>query len=301
MSGLAALAAARDRRLPVVQTFHALGHVKRRHQGEQDTSPAGRVPAEQAIARCADRVIATCEDELFELIRIGAPRRSVAVVPCGVDTAAFSPQGPTLTRGSHPRLVALGRLVPRKGVAEVITALARVPDAELLVGGGPPIGDDPDADPDLLRLHSIAAAAGVAERVRFLGAVARDDVPALLRSADAVVCAPWYEPFGMVPLEAMACARAVVATAVGGMKDTVVDRVTGLLVPPHDPNALAHALRSVVADPTMTTAYGIAGHDRVLARYAWTRITTATEAVYQQVLDDRCSTAGDAHAVRETG
>jgi D-inositol-3-phosphate glycosyltransferase len=301
MSGLAALAAARDRELPVVQTFHALGHVKRRHQGEQDTSPAGRMAAERAIARRADRVIATCEDELFELLHIGAPRRAVAVVPCGVDTDAFDPQGPTLTRGSRPRLVALGRLVPRKGVAEVITALARVPDAELLVGGGPPLGDDPDADPDLLRLHRGAVAAGVAERVRFLGAVARADVPALLRSADAVVCAPWYEPFGMVPLEAMACGRAVVATAVGGMKDTVVDRVTGLLVPPRDPNALAHALRGVFADRAMTAAYGMAGRDRVLARYAWPRIAAATEAVYQQVLDDRRNTASDTDAVREAG
>jgi glycosyltransferase involved in cell wall biosynthesis len=287
MSGLASLAAVRDLDVPLVQTFHALGHVKRRHQGEEDTSPTGRVSAEQVIARRADRVVATCEDELFELVRMGTQRRRVSIVPCGVDTEAFRPDGPTLTRTDRPRLVAIGRLVRRKGVDDVITALSRVPEAELLVGGGPPAGEDPAADPDLGRLFAAAEAAGVSDRVRFLGAVAREDVPPLLRSADAVVCAPWYEPFGMVPLEAMACGRAVVASAVGGMKDSVVDRVTGVHVPPRNPDALAHALRGLLADRAMPVAYGIAGRDRVLSRYAWPRITAATEAVYREVLEQR--------------
>lgn len=287
MSGLAALAAVRGLDVPLAQTFHALGHVKRRHQGGDDTSPTGRVSAEQVIARRADRVVATCEDELFELIRMGTPRRNVSIVPCGVDVDTFTPNGPTLTRTERPRLVTIGRLVPRKGMDEVITALSRVPDAELLVGGGPPGGEDPDTDPDLRRLHRVAAAAGVADRVRFLGAVNREDVPALLRSADAVVCTPWYEPFGMVPLEAMACGKPVVATAVGGIKDTVVDGVTGVLVPPRNPDALAHALRDLLADKAMSIAYGIAGRDRVLSRYAWPRIATATEAVYRDLLERR--------------
>jgi D-inositol-3-phosphate glycosyltransferase len=289
MSGLAAVAAVRGLDVPLAQTFHALGHVKRRHQGADDTSPTGRVSAEQVIARRADRVVATCEDELFELIRMGTSRRNVSIVPCGVDVDTFTPNGPTLTRTERPRLVTLGRLVPRKGMDDIITALARVPDAELLVGGGPPRGEDPDTDPDLLRLHKVAAAAGVADRVRFLGAVTREDVPALLRSADAVVCAPWYEPFGMVPLEAMACARPVVATAVGGIKDTVVDGVTGVLVPPRNPDALGRALRDLLADRAMAGAYGIAGRDRVLARYSWPRIAAATEVVYRDLVDRRRS------------
>jgi glycosyltransferase involved in cell wall biosynthesis len=287
MSGLAAVAAVRELDVPVLQTFHALGHVKRRHQGEDDTSPRGRVSAEQVIARRVDRVVATCEDELFELLRLGAPRRSVSIVPCGVDVGTFTPHGPTITRTQRPRLVSIGRLVPRKGVDDVLAALVRVPEAELLVGGGPALGDSPETDPDLNRLHRTAAAVGVADRVRFLGAVRRANVPALLRSADAVVCAPWYEPFGMVPLEAMACGRAVVATAVGGMRDTVVDRVTGMLVPPHQPEVLGHALRELIADRAMASAYGIAGRDRVLARYSWPRICAATEAVYHDVLERR--------------
>ena len=294
MSGLAALSAAGD--LPVVQTFHALGSVKRRHQGGDDTSPPGRVAAERAVAGRVDRIVATCTDEMFELARLGAPRRRTAVVPCGVDTAAFTPDGPVHPRGDRPRLVVLGRLVRRKGIDEVIVALRRLPGVELLVAGGPPGSGGADRgapdgvlarDPDARRLSRLAESAGVADRVRLLGAVARADVPALLRSADAVVCVPWYEPFGIVPLEAMACGRPVVGAAVGGIQDTVVDQVTGLLVPPRRPDALAAALRGLLATPTRALAFGIAGRDRVLARYGWDRIAEATAAVYDEDLAER--------------
>jgi D-inositol-3-phosphate glycosyltransferase len=285
MSGMAALAAAHGR-FPVVQTFHALGSVKRRHQGADDTSPDGRVGAELAVARQADRVLATCTDEMFELARMGAPRRRMTVVPYGVDTTEFTPDGPVAPRGERPRLLSLGRLVRRKGIDEVIDALRRVPAAELVIAGG-----EGDGDPDAARLRECARRAGTADRVRLVGPVARGDVPALLRSADAVVSVPWYEPFGMVPLEAMACGRPVVASSVGGIQDTVVDQVTGLLVPPRRPDALAGALRDVIASPTMGAAYGIAGRDRVLARYDWERVAAATAQVYGEVVAARARRA----------
>jgi hypothetical protein len=122
MSGMAALAAARDQRIPVVQTFHALGAVKRRHQRAEDSSPPERIATERAIARGADRVIATCSDEVFELARMGVPRGRTAVVPCGVDLDLFSPGGPVAARTARPRLLSVGRLVRRKGVDETIRA-----------------------------------------------------------------------------------------------------------------------------------------------------------------------------------
>jgi D-inositol-3-phosphate glycosyltransferase len=281
MSGMVALAAAGGR-FPVVQTFHALGSVQRRHQGADDTSPDGRVRAELAVARQADHVLATCTEEVFELARMGAPRRRMTVVPCGVDTAEFTPDGPAAPRGERPRLVSLGRLVRRKGVDEVIEAMRRMPAAELVVAGG-----EGEGDPDAARLRECAQRARVADRVSIVGPVARSDVPALLRSADAVACVPWYEPFGMVPLEAMACGRPVVASAVGGIQDTVVDQVTGLLVPPRRPDVLAAALRDLLGSPTMGAAYGIAGRDRVLARYDWERVAGATAQVYGEVVAGR--------------
>ncbi|MDT7582073.1 MAG: hypothetical protein QOK35_3337 [Pseudonocardiales bacterium] len=296
MSGMTAVSAATSLDLPVVQTFHALGSVKRRHQGADDTSPSGRVAAERAVARRVDRVIATCTDEMFELARLGAPRRHTSVVPCGVDAETFAPDGPAFPRGRRARLVVLGRLVRRKGVDEVIAALRGLPDVELVVAGGPDTAEELERDPDAARLRQAAARAGVGDRVRLLGAVARPDVPALLRSADAVVCVPWYEPFGIVPLEAMACGRAVVGSAVGGIQDTVVDHVTGLLVPPRRPDALAAALRRLLAAPTQAMAFGIAGRDRVLARYGWDRIADSTVAVYEEVLAERAGLVVADHA-----
>lgn len=300
MSGMVALAATQGD-TPVVQTFHALGSVKHRHQGRDDTSPVGRVRAERAVARQVDRVLATSTDEVFELARLGAPRRRTTVVPCGVDTGVFTPEGPVADRSERRRLVVLGRLVRRKGIDEVIEALPKVSGVELIVAGGPPDGAM-DTDVDAARLRDRAAVAGVADRVRLVGPVSRPEVPALLRSADAVVCVPWYEPFGIVPLEAMACGRPVVASAVGGIQDTVVDQVTGLLVPPRRPDLLAAALRGLLASPTRALAFGIAGRDRVLARYDWERVAAATAAVFQDVVDARAGRrdAGTGNAGSDT-
>jgi D-inositol-3-phosphate glycosyltransferase len=100
-----------------------------------------------------------------------------------------------------------------------------------------------------------------------------------------VVCAPWYEPFGIVPLEAMACGIPVIAAAVGGLIDTVVDGQTGLHVPPRDVDALADAIRQVIDDPEAAKELGRAGLARVHARYSWDRIAADTEKAYQLALN----------------
>jgi glycosyltransferase involved in cell wall biosynthesis len=288
MSGLAAVEAARSLLdpVPVLQTFHALGSVKRRHQGDADTSPPQRVELERGLCAAVGHVVATCSDEVFELRRLGLSRDRVSIVPCGVDTAVFTPRGPVAPRSGRPRLLVLGRLVERKGQEDAVRALAAVPDAELVVVGGPPAGAV-DADPEVRRLRAVAAALGVADRVVFAGSVARDDVPAWIRSADVVLAVPWYEPFGITPLEAMACGRPVVATAVGGLQDSVADGVTGDLVPPRDPARLGEVLAALLADDARRAAYGAAGVRRARARYRWARVAADTEAVYRQVLSTR--------------
>ena len=246
MSGMAALAGARDLGLPVTQTFHALGVVKRRHQGAEDTSPEARIRLEVGIARDVATVLATSSDEAFELARLGVPGQRISVIPCGVNTSAFRPDGPAARRSPAPRLLVAGRLVKRKGLETVVRALPDVPGAELVVAGGPPPARL-RGDPEYRRISRLAAELGVADRVSFRGRVGRGDMPALMRSADLVVSVPWYEPFGMVPLEAMACGVPVVASAVGGHTDTVVDGVTGVLVPPRQPGELARVLRDLLA------------------------------------------------------
>jgi glycosyltransferase involved in cell wall biosynthesis len=292
MSGLAAVRAARQVEeatgvhVPVLQTFHALGSVKRRHQGAADTSPARRVELEARLCRDVDRVVATCHDEVDELDALGAPADRIRVVPCGVDLGRFTPGADRAAQDSRTglRLLSVGRLVERKGVGTVIEALADVPDAELLVAGGP-AADSLDDDREVCRLRKLAAEHGVADRVRFLGAVAHQDVPGLLRSVDVVVCTPWYEPFGIVPLEAAACGRPVVGSAVGGLLDTVVDGRTGLLVPPRDAAALARALRRLTDRPTRLR-YGAAARVRAEHLYGWATVARRTAEVYAELAPD---------------
>ncbi|MFI9485410.1 glycosyltransferase [Promicromonospora sp. NPDC052451] len=297
MSGLAALRATRWSahpgvpEIPVVQTFHALGTVKRRYQGAADTSPAARIGLEAALCRDVDLVVATCRDEVRELHEMGGTDDRVRVVPCGVDLGVFTP-GPNGPRrpgeGSPLRVLSVGRLVERKGVATLVEALAvlagRGPaPVELLVAGGPP-ADEIDRDPEVRRLRDLAARAGVGDRVRFLGAVAHEEVPGLLRDVDVVACTPWYEPFGIVPLEAAACGRPVVASAVGGMLDTVVHERTGLLVPPRDPEAVADALARLT-DHRFRHRLGAAARVRAERRYGWVSVARQTAEAYAEVAE----------------
>jgi D-inositol-3-phosphate glycosyltransferase len=279
MSGLAAVEATRGLDIPFVETFHALGSVKRREQGKADTSPPGRIELERSVARSATRIIASCTDERRELTRLGAPPDRLDIIPSGVDLDVFTPVGPRSARttGRH-RLLVVGRLVPRKGVDDAIRTLRWLPDAELVVAGGPDSHELAE-DAEAVRLLRLASDIGVADRVTMLGRVPHTRLPELIRSADVVVCLPWYEPFGIVPLEAMACGTPVVGSAVGGLLDTVVHGCTGLLVPPRRSRAAARAIRSLLDDEPRRRKYGLAGRKRS-ASYGWSHIAQLTERTY---------------------
>lgn len=299
MSGLAALHAVDGYRIdsPVVQTFHALGTVKRRHQGERDSSPPERIRLERLIGQRVDRIAATCSNEGFELARMGIPPARVSVVPCGVDLELFRPDGPRAAGGGLRRLVSVGRLVERKGFGVAIRALRALPDTELVIAGGPAGGAVED-DPEARRLLWLAEREGVADRVRMPGLVSRDELPPLLRSADAVVCTPDYEPFGIVPVEAMACGVPVIGAAVGGLTDTVVDGVTGLLVPPGDAEAVADAAARLLDDRALRDRLGAAGSARARSRYSWDRVGRDMLSVFQRVSAGGRDDAAEGRAAR---
>ncbi|HEU5110681.1 MAG TPA: glycosyltransferase [Micromonosporaceae bacterium] len=287
MSGLAAVTAGRACGVPVVQTFHALGTVKRRHQGQADTSPPARIGYERALGRAVDSVVAQCQDEVGELIRMGVPRSRIHLVPSGVDTDRFSPVGPVAPRSPDtPRILSVGRLVERKGHVDLVRALRVVPKAECVVVGGPPLADL-KRDPLARHLEELAVATKVDDRFRLVGQVDAADMPAWYRSADLVVCPPWYEPFGLTPLEAMACGVPVVATAVGGLSDTVVDGLTGDLVRPRDPRALGGAIRRLLGDNMRRLAYATAALDRARQCYPWKRCAAQLVAIYEALVGDR--------------
>ncbi|MEU5912006.1 glycosyltransferase [Micromonospora sp. NPDC047527] len=283
MSGLAALTAGRQTGVPVVQTYHALGTVKRRYQGVQDTSPARRISYERELGRSVDRVVAQCRDEVGELVRMGVPRSRMTVVPSGVNLASFTPLGPVADREpGRARILTVGRLVERKGFQTVVRAMALVPDAECVVVGGPPEGLL-ETDPYARRLRALAESCGVADRVHLVGAVPREEMGRWYRSADLLVAAPWYEPFGLTPLEAMACGVPVVGTAVGGIRDTVVDGTTGDLVPARDPHALATAIQRLLDDRIRRFRYATAAGERARSRYSWAATAERLAGIYGEV------------------
>ncbi|GGK85361.1 glycosyltransferase [Mangrovihabitans endophyticus] len=290
-SGLAAVTAARQVGIPVVQSFHELGV-----SSSADGGPS-RASYERALGRAVDRVVAQSQNELSGLVRIGVPRTQMSLVPAGVDSDRFSPEGPAAERDpQRPRILSVGRLVERKGFGDVIQAMQYVPGAECVVVGGPPAGQLA-ADPQANRLRALAEQFKVADRVRLVGAVPARDMPGWYRSADLFVAAPWQEQFELTPLEAMACGVPVIGTIAGGLGETVVDGLTGDLVPARDPRALGGALRRLVNDKVRRFAYATAALDRARQAYSWKRVASQIGSVYSAVTGLRRSTGSSNSAV----
>lgn len=278
-SGLAVLAAARDLDIRVVQSFDSLAAASPRTAGH----PAARIRLEACIARRADAVLAATSAEAAELIRIGVPRPSVTVVPTGVDTARFCPDGPVADRTQRPRLLAVGPVAEGQGLDVLIRTLPRIPEAELVIAGGPPKAQlrRGKVYRDLMRL---ARSLQVQGRLTFTGEVDPAGLPALLRSADLLVSTAPYDPHGMITIAAMACGTPAAVSAVSGNRDAVVDETTGLLVAPGRPDLFARRVRRLLAAPMRLEGFGIAAADRAVARYSWDRIGRETAAVYERCL-----------------
>jgi D-inositol-3-phosphate glycosyltransferase len=287
-SGLAALAAARDLGIPVVQEFSSLSVAERRAAADQpgavkaDGASAARIRLEPAIGRSATAVVATNSAEVSDLASLGVHRSSIRVVPWGVDTDLFTPEGPVAKRNGRPRLLTVADLTQRKPLETLFRALTKVPGAELLVVGGPAEAKLAEDD-NYVKLAKFAATLGITDRVIFTGEVEYAAMPPLLRSADLVISTCQYAPSGTTSLQAMACGTPVIAPPVGGHMDAVVDGTTGIIMPPDRPALLAQRIRQLLAHPMLIEAYGVAAVDRVRSRYSWDRIAGETIAVYDRV------------------
>jgi glycosyltransferase involved in cell wall biosynthesis len=287
-SGLAALAAGRDLGIPIVQEFSSLGVTERRAASRRDGAgmkadgaSAARIRLEPAIGRSATAVVATNSAGVADLTGLGVHRSSIRMVPWGVDTDLFTPEGPAAKRNNRPRLLTAADLRERQPLETLLRALTRVPAAELVVVGGP-VEAELDGDDAYVKLAKVAAALGISDRVIFTGKVEYRSMPALLRSADLVVSTCQYEPAATTSLQAMACGIPVIAPPVGGHVDAIVDGTTGILLPPDRPALLAQRIRQLLAHPMLLEAYGVAAADRARSRYSWDRIAGETLAVYDR-------------------
>ncbi|MFZ6183149.1 glycosyltransferase [Nannocystis pusilla] len=282
MSGLVAAELKRELGVPFAVTFHALGKVRRQHQGPADGFPDERFAIEERVVGEADVIVAECpQDEVDLMTLYAADPEKLVMVPCGFDPEEFWPGGRAEARAAlgladGDRVVLqLGRMVPRKGVDNVIRALARLPGelrARLVVVGGESRRPDPALTPEIGRLMAVARAEGVADRVTFVGSRGRGELRDYYVAADVFVSTPWYEPFGITPLEAMACGVPVVGANVGGIAHTVAHGETGYLVPPSDPDALADKLALVLSQPRLARRLAQLGLQRVHALFTWEKV-----------------------------
>jgi hypothetical protein len=299
MSGWVATRLAHRLAIPVVQIFHAMGITKRREQGSRDTSPVERIAVERKIIARADRLIAQCPAERDELLHdYGAELHKITLIPSATNIERFRPVPRDEARRrigivSEDFVIAyVGRMLPRKDVRNIVRALALLPArmadgklVRLMIVGGESAVPDRVSTPELGALHDLALELDVADRVQFVGKRQPDVLRDYYSAGDVVVTTPWYEPFGLTPLEAMACGRPVIGSAVGGISFTVQDGVTGLLVPPKDPQALALALGYLLERPVLREQMGRAARIRVEREFTWSTVAARTAALYNEVIE----------------
>jgi D-inositol-3-phosphate glycosyltransferase len=296
MSGLVACELKKALGIPFVITFHALGRVRRLHQKDADQFPDTRFEIEDRIVAEADRIIAECPQDEEDLIRLyNADPAKIAIVPCGFDPLELGPISKPLARFAldlppeEPVILQLGRMVPRKGVDNAIRGFARLVNqyhvpARLLIVGGDSDDPDPTQTPEIGRLQAIVQEEGVLERVTFVGRRGRETLKYYYSAADVFVTTPWYEPFGITPVEAMACGTPVVGSNVGGIKYTVRDGETGYLVPARDPDKLAERLAHIYRHPKLLTVLSRQAVHRANDLFTWEKVTANLAAVYDEVL-----------------
>lgn len=297
MSALVAYRVKKVFDIPFVVTFHALGLVRKIHQKEMDKFPEERIEIERMIVREADTIIAECPQDKEDLEQLyNACPDKIKIIPCGFSSKEFIP-----VDKSHARkllnlpedeiiILQLGRMVPRKGVDNVIRALAEIDkgvSVKLVVVGGEHENPDPSLSPELARLKKLAIEKGVESSVIFTGRKKRDVLKYYYSAADIFITTPWYEPFGITPLEAMACGTPVIGANVGGIKYTVEDGQTGFLIPPNDPSALAEKIELLVSDEKLLKTMKVNSLKRVKTHFTWEGVAVSCHRLYQYVISKK--------------
>jgi len=301
LSGWVALELRKGWRVPVIQMFHTLGHLKKTVAANGGLSEAReRTRVETEVMGLADRVVAATPADKSQMVEFyGADPARITVVLPGVDHDLFHPipraearRYVGLANSSEHMLLFVGRLDPVKGLNVLFEALC------LLLRELAPswqgriclavIGGDSAESAGALReeadcLDDVKERYGLQEMVAFLGSRLQETLPYYYSAADVCVMPSLYESFGLVALEAMACGTPVVASRVGGLPYVVRDGETGLLVPDNDPAALAEKLRQLLTEPELRKRLG-AQASEVAREYSWQRVAAENLSLYRQAL-----------------
>ncbi|GIK65902.1 MAG: glycosyl transferase family 1 [Chloroflexota bacterium] len=305
LSGVVAYELKQIWKVPFIQMFHTLGHMKTRIDSPRQPSARTtqvslqvnrRVMMETEIINQADRLIAATPAERMQMLWLyRANRRRIETVSPGVDLMRFHPFDKELARqkiGLQPNekmLLFVGRIEPLKGVDTICEALARLklnaPDTlrevKMVIIGGDPTDMNHQ---EMQRIRTKCCDLGLEETMIFIGAKDQDALPYYYNAAEVLIMPSDYESFGMVALEAMACGTPVIASQVGGLAFLVRDGETGYLVPVREPAVLAEAIRKIVTHPERRAKMSEAATE-VAEQYSWGRIVDQLLVVFSELLE----------------
>ena len=287
LSGVIAMELSRSWGVPHIATFHTLARTKQRARaGERETEQ--RAIAEQRVIESADALVVSTDIEKEDIGRLyGTNGAHIEVIPPGVDLSLFEP----IDTGTARKMLGLpdertilyvGRIEPLKGLDILLRAVALLngaADTNLLIVGG-----NLEDDAELERLKALARSLNISDIVTFTGSVHQEALPAYYSAADVFVLPSWYESFGLVALEAMSCGTPVIVSRVGGLKTFVEHGETGYLVSWRCPEAFARSLETLLENPLLRRAMGMAARDKAMGM-SWAGMANGMLACYNQFVE----------------
>jgi len=300
LSGEAALSLRRSWGVPIIHMFHTLGALKNHvARGAEENESSQRIAIERRQMEQVDTIVAATPLDRAQMVwHYGADADHVRVIPCGVDLQRFQPRDAATARATldlppppHRLLLLVGRIEPLKGIDGLIQAVALLVERHpkwrdeltALVVGGAGEGERSYWNAEQRRLDALRNELGVADAIRFVGARSQEQLPLFYAAADVVTMPSLYESFGIATLEGLACGRPVVATSAGGPACIVENGVSGLLVQPNDPSALADRLERLLADDALRVTMGVAARERAM-RFGWPTVAVEVMRAYRETL-----------------
>ena len=284
-----------------LHTYHSLGAVKYRSINTIPLIAKTRLRVEKECLETADMIIATSPQEQEHMRSLVSPKGNIMVIPCGTNIDCFGSVDREAGRAkigvdSQAKLVMYaGRFDERKGIETLVRAFARDEvknhqNAKLMIVGGSTPGKKDGIERN--RIGEIVEELGIADRTEFTGRVKHEDLAYYYAAADVCVVPSHYEPFGLVAIEAMASRTPVIASNVGGLKFSVADYKTGLLVPPQDDVAFAKAIDSILSDREWREELGENARKRVEAKFSWNGVAAQLDRQYLTELNNLCANLG---------
>ncbi|NET57569.1 MAG: glycosyltransferase family 1 protein [Symploca sp. SIO2E6] len=282
-----------------VHTYHSLGAVKYKSVPTIPMIAGTRLGVEKAVLERADRIVATSPQEKEHMRSLVSSKGKIDIIPCGTDIRRFSSINRYEARqqlGFNPEdkvILYVGRFDERKGIETLVRAvscsqLRGKTNLKLIIAGGSRTGKSDGIERN--RIKRLVAELGIIEITSFPGCLIGNILPAHYAAADVCVVPSYYEPFGLVAIEAMASGTPVVASKVGGLQYTVVPEETGLLVPPKNELALTAAIDNILSNPDLRNKLGFRARGWVENKFSWQRVAHRLNNLYTDLLREPVKT-----------